>query len=64
MQTHTHRNTNAGSMIVFIQIDNISPMVTMTTIQDLISAGTPAVRFQKSDVGSGVATVDLYLFES
>ena len=39
-------------------------MVNLTAIQDLLNAGTPAVRFGKSDVGSGVATVDLYMLES
>lgn len=47
----------------FKQIDNIGPTVNVTTIKDLLSAGTAAVRLGKSDVGSGVATVDLYLLE-
>ena len=47
----------------FKQIDDIAPAVNVTAIQDLLSVGTPAVSLSKSDVGSGVATVDLYLLE-
>lgn len=47
----------------FVQIDNVVPTANVTVIQNLTSTGTPAVRLKKIDVGSGVATVDLYLQE-
>ena len=44
----------------FQQIDSASPSVNLSVLEDVMETGTPAVKFHKRDVGSGVRTVDVY----
>ena len=42
------------------QIDGTNPILNLTVNETLLDSGTIAVDLCKSDVGSGVASVDIY----
>lgn len=46
--------------MLFAQVDGTHPTLNLTVNQDLLSVGTLALQLGKSDVGSGVASVDIY----
>lgn len=46
--------------IQFSQIDGTNPILNLTVNETLLDAGTVAVDLCKSDIGSGVASVDIY----
>ena len=46
--------------ILFVQIDKTDPKLNITVNQELLQVGSLILQLGKSDVGSGVANVDIY----
>lgn len=52
---------NVYVLILMFQIDSSSPKVKISLLNETSETGTPLISFHKTDIGSGVRNVDLYI---